>query len=225
MDINWENIDNLEDYFITYLLYKESKTVSQISKIRNISSTEASEQLIQAKLKIKEMQKDDFEASKDILDKFLELDKIKRLDFMDSLDDEKMVYFKRKVFKRILVEKNAEDLIVLIWATGELKDDRFLKLLHQLTNHRHSDIRRITYSAIRKIESPSSREVLQKGLYDKNAQTRQYCANALSKLGDENSLKILQQLKDKNKNFEKEYVLRAYDKAIKSLENAKNLKK
>ncbi len=40
---------------------------------------------------------------------------------MDSLDDEKMVYFKRKVFKRILVEKNAEDLIVLIWATGELK--------------------------------------------------------------------------------------------------------
>lgn len=105
MDINWENIDNLEDYFITYLLYKESKTVSQISKIRNISSTEASEQLIQAKLKIKEMQKDDFEASKDILDKFLELDKIKRLDFMDSLDDEKMVYFKRKVFKRILVEK------------------------------------------------------------------------------------------------------------------------
>lgn len=162
MDINWENIDNLEDYFITYLLYKESKTVSQISKIRNISSTEAGEQLIQAKLKIKEMQKDDFEASKDILDKFLELDKIKRLDFMDSLDDEKMVYFKRKVFKRILVEKNAEDLIVLIWATGELKDDRFLKLLHQLTNHRHSDIRRITYSAIRKIESPSSREVLQK---------------------------------------------------------------
>ena len=150
MDINWENIDNLEDYFITYLLYKESKTVSQISKIRNISSTEASEQLIQAKLKIKEMQKDDFEASKDILDKFLELDKIKRLDFMDSLDDEKMVYFKRKVFKRILVEKNAED---------------------------------------------------------------------------ENSLKILQQLKDKNKNFEKEYVLRAYDEAIKSLENAKNLKK
>ncbi|HID9496718.1 TPA: HEAT repeat domain-containing protein [Clostridioides difficile] len=225
MDINWENIDNLEDYFITYLLYKESKTVSQISKIRNISSTEASEQLIQAKLKIKEMQKDDFEASKDILDKFLELDKIKRLDFMDSLDDEKMVYFKRKVFKRILVEKNAEDLIVLIWATGELKDDRFLKLLHQLTNHRHSDIRRITYSAIRKIESPSSREVLQKGLYDKNAQTRQYCAKALSKLVDENSLKILQQLKDKNKNFEKEYVLRAYDEAIKSLENAKNLKK
>ncbi|HBH3677049.1 TPA: HEAT repeat domain-containing protein, partial [Clostridioides difficile] len=75
------------------------------------------------------------------------------------------------------------------------------------------------------IESPSSREVLQKGLYDKNAQTRQYCAKALSKLGDENSLKILQQLKDKNKNFEKEYVLRAYDEAIKSLENAKNLKK
>lgn len=64
------------------------------------------------------------------MDKFLELDKIKRFDFMDSLDDEKMVYFKRKVFKRIFVEKNVEDLIVLIWVIGELKDDRFLKLFY-----------------------------------------------------------------------------------------------
>ena len=26
MNISWDNIDNLEDYYITYLLYKESKT-------------------------------------------------------------------------------------------------------------------------------------------------------------------------------------------------------
>ena len=34
MNISWDNIGNLEDHYITYLLYKESKTVSQISKIR-----------------------------------------------------------------------------------------------------------------------------------------------------------------------------------------------
>ena len=217
MNISWDNIDKLEDYFITYLLYKESKTVSQISKIRNISTTEVNDHLIRAKLEIKAMLKDELELSKDILDKFLELNKEKRIAFMESLHEERMVDFKRRLYKRILIERNAEDLMILIWATGELKDDRFLKLLHPLTSHRHSDVRRITYSALRKIESPKSREVLQRGLYDTNAQTRQYCAKALSKIGNETSLKMLRQLKNK-KQFEKDYVLRAYDEAIDTLE-------
>ncbi len=217
MNISWDNIDQLEDYFITYLLYKESKTVSQISKIRNISTTEVNDHLIRAKLEIKAMLKDELELSKDILDKFLELNKEKRIAFMESLHEERMVDFKRRLYKRILIERNAEDLMILIWATGELKDDRFLKLLHPLTSHRHSDVRRITYSALRKIESPKSREVLQRGLYDTNAQTRQYCAKALSKIGNETSLKMLRQLKNK-KQFEKDYVLRAYDEAIDTLE-------
>ena len=163
------------------------------------------------------MLKDELELSKDILDKFLELNKEKRIAFMESLHEERMVDFKRRLYKRILIERNAEDLMILIWATGELKDDRFLKLLHPLTSHRHSDVRRITYSALRKIESPKSREVLQRGLYDTNAQTRQYCAKALSKIGNETSLKMLRQLKNK-KQFEKDYVLRAYDEAIDTLE-------
>lgn len=220
MNISWDNIDQLEDYFITYLLYKESKTVSQISKIRNISTTEANDQLIRAKLEIKAMLKDELELSKDILDKFLEHNKSDRLDFMNSLNAERMVDFKRKLYRRILTERNADDLMILIWATGELKDDRFLNLLHPLTSHRHSDVRRITYSALRKIESPKSREYLQRGLYDTNAQTRQYCAKALAKIGNKNSLKMLRQLR--NKQFEKEYVLRAYEEAIDRLEKADN---
>lgn len=219
MNINWDNIEQLEDYFITYLLYKESKTVSQISKIRNISTTQVNDHLIKAKLEIKAMLKVELESSKDILDKFLESNKEERIAFMESLNEESMVDFKRRLYKRILVERNAEDLMILIWATGELKDDRFLKLLHHLTNHRHSDVRRITYSALRKIESPKSREVLQRGLYDTNAQTRQYCAKALSKIGNETSLKMLRQLKNK-KQFEKDYVLRAYDEAIDTLEKS-----
>ncbi len=218
MNISWDNIDNLEDYHITYLLYKESKTVSQISKIRNLSSVEVNDQLIKAKLEIKAMLKDKVELSKDILDKFLGLNRMERLDFMNSLTEDRLIDFKRKVYKRIITEKNVEDLMILIWATGEMKDDRFLSLLHPLTSHRHSDVRRITYSALRKIESPQSREYLQRGLYDTNPQTRQYCAKALAKIGNKNSLKMLKQLKNK-KQFEKEYVLRAYEEAITILEN------
>lgn len=217
MNISWDNIDKLEDHYITYLLYKESRTVSQISKIRNLSTSQVNDQLIKAKLEIKSMLKDKVELSKDVIDKFLVLNKNDRLKFMDSLNEERMLDFKRKLYKRIITEKNAEDLMILIWATGELKDDRFLALLHPLTSHRHSDVRRITYSALRKIESPSSREYLQRGLYDSNPQTRQYCAKALAKIGNKNSLKMLKHLRNK-KNFEKEYVLRAYDEAISILE-------
>ena len=217
MNISWDNIDKLEDHYITYLLYKEFRTVSQISKIRNLSTSQVNDQLIKAKLEIKSMLKDKVELSKDVIDKFLVLNKNDRLKFMDSLNEERMLDFKRKLYKRIITEKNAEDLMILIWATGELKDDRFLALLHPLTSHRHSDVRRITYSALRKIESPSSREYLQRGLYDSNPQTRQYCAKALAKIGNKNSLKMLKQLRNK-KNFEKEYVLRAYEEAISILE-------
>ncbi|WP_296645404.1 HEAT repeat domain-containing protein [Romboutsia sp. 13368] len=217
MNITWDNIDKLEDYYITYLLYKESRTVSQISRIRNLSTSEVNDQLIKAKLEIKSMLKAKIELSKDIIDKFLTLNKDDRLKFMESLNEENMLDFKRKLYKRIITEKNAEDLMILVWATGELKDDRFLALLHPLTSHRHSDVRRITYSALRKIQSPSSREYLQRGLYDSNPQTRQYCAKALAKIGNKNSLKMLKQLRNK-KNFEKEYVLRAYEEAINILE-------
>jgi len=219
MNISWDNIDNLEDYYITYLLYKESKTVYQISKIRNMSTSEINDQLIRAKLEIKAMLKDKVELSKDVIDKFLGLNKSDRLEFMNDLNPERLLDLKRKLYKRILTEKNAEDLMILIWATGELKDDKFLNLLHPLTSHRHSDVRRITYSALRKIESPSSREYLQRGLYDTNAQTRQYCAKALAKIGNENSLRMLRQLKSK-KQFEKDYVLRAYEEAIDILEKS-----
>ena len=218
MNISWDNIDKLEDYYITYLLYKESRTVSQISKIRNLSTSQVNDQLIKAKLEIKSMLKDKVELSRDVIDKFLVLNKNDRLKFMDNLNEERMLDFKRKLYKRIITEKNAEDLMILIWATGELKDERFLVLLHPLTSHRHSDVRRITYSALRKMESPSSREYLQRGLYDSNPQTRQYCAKALAKIGNKNSLKILKQLKCK-KQFEKNYVLKAYEEAIDVLES------
>lgn len=222
MEIIWNNIDDLEDYFITYLLYTESKTVSQISKIRNISVNEVNDQLIQAKLKIKSLNKDKSESSKDTLDKFLELSKDQRLEFMEELsqDEQKELNFKRELYKRILKEKNAEDLIVLIWATGEFKDDRFLQILHPLTNHRHSDIRRITYSAIRKIHSPKSKMVLEKGLYDSNPQTRQYCAKALGIVGDKKTIKVIENLISKS-HYEKEYVLRAYKETIAMLKENK----
>ncbi|EPZ61007.1 hypothetical protein H477_0544 [[Clostridium] sordellii ATCC 9714] len=105
MNISWENIDNLQDHFITYLLYKESKTVSQISKIRNLEIQEVNDQLIRAKMEIKLLLKNQLEMSKDTLDRFLELGKDDRIKFMNDLDDEKLLDFKRKIYKRVITEK------------------------------------------------------------------------------------------------------------------------
>lgn len=338
MEIKWENIDELEDYQITYLLYKESLNVNQIAKVRNMSPQEIAEHLIKVQIekreeerkkdsleiyltfnkeerleflegmdsdeimyftrkmlrlipiekdirnimilawtageladdeflefleelinhenddvrkvansaikKIKNKSKeadknkkekkleenipinlneknfDNNNEKKDELQIFLGLDKNKRLDFLDRLKPEKMIYFKRKVYKRILTEYNTDDLIVLIWTTGELKDENFLNILHNLTEHRNSDVRRITYSAIRKIGSPKSREVLELGLLDSNPQTRQYCAKALLKVGNEHSLNILRNLYRARQGVEKDYVLRAYREAIIELEKS-----
>ncbi len=338
MEIKWENIDELEDYQITYLLYKESLNVNQIAKVRNMSPQEIADHLIKVQIekreeerkkdsleiyltfnkeerleflegmdsdeimyftrkmlrlipiekdirnimilawtageladdeflefleelinhenddvrkvansaikKIKNKSKeadknkkekkleenipinlneknfDNNNEKKDELQIFLGLDKNKRLDFLDRLKPEKMIYFKRKVYKRILTEYNTDDLIVLIWTTGELKDENFLNILHNLTEHRNSDVRRITYSAIRKIGSPKSREVLELGLLDSIPQTRQYCAKALLKVGNEHSLNILRNLYRARQGVEKDDVLRAYREAIIELEKS-----
>ena len=333
MEISWKNIDELEDYQITYLLYKESLSVNQIAKVRNMSPQDIGDHLIKIQMEKRELdrKKDDLEEylelsrddrneflknldeeeivffekkmyrriliekdiknlmiltwtagelkSKDFLDEiekltlhpngdvrkiansairkikekpdedlkidedrekkpveskktvkkseeidelqyFLGLNKNQRLDFLDRLKPEKMVYFKRKVYKRILTEYNSEDLISLIWTTGELKDEEYLNILHNLTNHKSSDVRRISYSAIRKIGSPKSREVLELGLLDSNPQTRQYCAKALLKVGNGHSLNILRNLYRARQGVEKDYVLRAYREAIIELEKS-----
>ena len=53
MVIGWDNVDDLEDYFITYLLYRDSLTVPQIARIRNLSQDEVNLQLITAKTEIR----------------------------------------------------------------------------------------------------------------------------------------------------------------------------
>lgn len=221
MDISWKNIDSLEDYQITYLLYRESLTVNQIERVRNISSREINDHIIKAKLEEREKNRAVSDTSqKDELENYLELGKDERLSFLNRLKDEKMLYFKRKVYKRILTERNTDDLIALIWTAGELRDAGFLKVLHTLTKNNNSDVRRISYSAIRKIGSPESREVLEMGLYDSNPQTRQYCAKALLKVGNNRSLNILRNQYKAKRNSEKDYVLRAYLEAIIELEKS-----
>ncbi|KXZ39401.1 Helix-turn-helix domain-containing protein [Alkalithermobacter thermoalcaliphilus JW-YL-7 = DSM 7308] len=211
MELKWDDIESLRDYQITYLLYKEGKNIYQISKIRNISVEQVNMHLISAKQEIKDM----FKSEKDIITKLLEMNKEERINTIGSLNFEQIEVLKRKLYKRILKEENAEDLMVLIWICGELKDCRLLKLIHSNSNHPHGGVRRMAYSAMGKIGAKESIQFLNKGIMDKKPQVRQYAAKALSKIGDKDSLKKLENL-IKNPN-EKEYVKKAFFEAIESI--------
>ena len=211
MVIGWENVDNLEDYYITYLLYKESLNVEQIARVRNKSVEQVNEDLITAKDIIRKTNKSirNLNEEKDILDYFLSLSKDERIDFMSDMKDSDINGFKRKVYNGILRLENIDDLMVLVWTAGEFRDSRFLEILYPITEKRHANIRRIAYSAIGKIGSVSSSIVMEMGLSDSNPQVRQYCAKALGFMGSKDSVKILENLIKFKSDFEKEYVLRA----------------
>lgn len=212
MDISWKNIDDIDDFYITYLLYKDSFTIPQISRIRNKSIEEVNNDLIEAKSYFREIGKVFNE--KDVIEDYLGMDKDTRLKFISDLDEEGLSDFKSKVYKGILDTKNIEDLIVYIWTCGELKDKRFLKLLYALIERNHVHIRRIAYSAIGKIAEPESRYVLELGLLDDNPQVRQYCAKYLSDIGNLESIRILENLVKNKAEFEKEYVIRACNSTL-----------
>lgn len=208
MVIGWENIDDLEDYFITYLLYKKSLTVPQISRIRNKPIEDINDDLIKAKLSLRNSKRGNSE-EKDIIEYYLTLSKGERVSFIEKLSKKEMIGFKRKVYKGILNLDNAEDLMVLVWTAGELKDSRFLSILYPLTEKNHSNLRRISYSAIGKIACEESSYILELGLLDKNPQVRQYCAKYLGDIGSMDSIRILENLVKNKAGFEKEYVIRA----------------
>ncbi|MBC2575394.1 HEAT repeat domain-containing protein [Peptostreptococcus canis] len=224
MVIRWENVDSLEDYFITYLLYLDSLTVPQISRIRNKSIEEINDDLIKAKMYIRlENKKSD--NKEDILTNYLSMSKDERLLYMSDLSDDKLESFKRLIYRGILKINNIDDLMILVWTAGEFRDDRFLNIIYPFIDKPHSNIRRISYSAIGKIANKESIQYLEMGLSDSNPQIRQYCAKYLGIIGNRNSIRILENFVKNKSNFEKEYVLKACRDSICNLYSKFNINK
>ena len=209
MKINWSNIDELEDHFITYLLYEDSFTVPQISRIRNKSIEEVNEDLIKSKLSLRKKDEGDVRKENDIIKDYLSMNKEDRLNFIKKMGQNELAIFKNKVYSGVINTSNMDDLIIFIWTCGELRDERFLKILYPLVEKNSVSIRRIAYSAIGKISSPSSKYILELGLIDENPQVRQYCAKHLASIGDRKTIEILENIINRKAKFEKAYVIEA----------------
>lgn len=227
LQIDWDNIDDLEDYLITYLLYQENLSYEQISRIRNKDIESVKNDLISAKMYIREISKSKEEKnSRRDLKWYMGLSKDERLKYIDSISnmsDDRIKKFKYIIYNGILKVENMEDLMVLIWTAGELRDPSFLGIIYPFVEKKHANARRIAYSAIGKIGSDKSIEIIEMGLMDDNAQVRQYCAKALGNIGNVDSVKILENILANKRSFEKEYVIRACEEALNKLKSKYNL--
>ena len=218
MHIVWEDIESLEDFFVTYMLYKEGKTASQISIIRGRDVGSIKMDIIKAKQKINNMKNNSKERSNsaDVIEELLKSDKQTRLSIISGLREDEVLNLKRSIFKRIGIEKNAEDLMILLWTCGELNDEKLLPRVHEKSSHPHGGVRRMAYSAMGQIGSPKSLEFLHRGLFDEKPQARQYAVNALSKIASQKSIPLLERIM--RKKGEKEYVTRAALNAIEEIQ-------
>lgn len=211
--ISWENVEESDDCIITYLLYSEGKGIDLISKIRNISVEKVEKDIIDAKIKLREIKSGCRKRS--LLDRILEISKKERLEFINKESLEKIEMLKQEIKKKYGGIKNPEDKAALIWLIGELKDPGLLGLLPKDILHSNGNVRRMVCSALGKIGDRKAAPVLHKALYDRKPQVRQYAAKALKSIGNETSIEVLEQLLKGN--TQKDYVKRSYLEALESI--------
>jgi vesicle coat complex subunit len=210
--ISWDDAQKFDDCIITYMLYREGKTIEIIGRIRNISREKVEKDIIDAKIKLRTIQSDKNE--KGLLDKVLELTKEERLRCIQEKPREELENFMEQIRKEYGSIKNPEDKAALIWLIGEIKDVSLIGLLSKDILHNNGNVRRMVCSALGKIGSEKALPILHKALSDDKPQVRQYAAKALRHIGNKASLHMLNEAIKKN--HEKDYVKRAY---LQSIEN------
>lgn len=195
-----DNINNLSQEEVTYLLYQEGKSIKQIAIIRRMSEDEVQKDIIKAKLTYSNIQN----KNNSLLIKLLSMVKKDRLEILRALDNEQKNRLKEEIYTNYTKYKSDEDRMILIWLIGELKDVSFLPFLNMELKSKRVNHRRLACSALGKIEEKSTKDWLENALNDDNPQVRQYAIKALAKIADDKSYKLIRNIL-KNKN-EKEYV-------------------
>ncbi|MCT4593382.1 MAG: HEAT repeat domain-containing protein [Anaeromicrobium sp.] len=209
---SWSNTQDLDDDTITYLLYKEGKSLELIGRIRNISLNEVKKQLVNAKARLRSRKKEE----KKLLDYLLEMSKTQRQKIIVNLSKEEKKSLAKDIYISYPNIKNYDDKLTLIWIVGELGVKKLLPLIYGEINHPFVNIRRVTCSAMGKLKYEKSKPYLMKFLRDSNPQVRQYAVKALGHIGDEKSKEILNEILRNPK--EKAYVKRAILESVQEID-------
>lgn len=215
MKLSWSNIDKMESFHISYLLYNEGKSIEVISKIRNIPYKDVEKHIIEGKIKYSEMKKEE-----DRLIEIISMEKNSRIEYINNLSQEKRKNLSEEIYKRYIKFKNPEDRMILIWLIGELKEDRLIPFLKMELKSKNVNFRRLACSALGKIGKVEYKQILEKLFCDSNPQVRQYAIKSIRKIGDYDTIKLLNNIL--NNNREKDYVRRAAKEAILYIKDTKS---
>ncbi|MBW4829672.1 MAG: HEAT repeat domain-containing protein [Clostridiaceae bacterium] len=208
----WKDISKLEDYFITYLLYKEGKPIESIALIRRMSKQEVEKDIIKSKIFLS---KDSKKGNKeDKLIKIISLTKKDRILYLKDMTEEEKNRLSDEIYNRYIKFKNQEDRMILIWFIGELNEERFLPFLRMELRSKNVNYRRLACSALGKMKNKEAKPWLEATLKDENPQVRQYAVKALSGIGDSHTLELLREVVLTD---EKEYVKRAAKQSIEEI--------
>lgn len=180
--LSWDQIQEKEDEMITYLLYLEGKSIDLVSRIRNLSRETVENHIIHCKnaLNLEKQNIDD-----DFFIHLLASTKEERIKIINFLNEDEKLSLINYLMRKIPLIHNADDKMIALWIAGELKDPKLLPTIHKEINHKHGGVRRMVCSALGKIGSSHSIDVLHKSLQDVKPQVRQYAANALKTIGNE----------------------------------------
>jgi HEAT repeat protein len=196
--------EQLEDHFLTYLLYKEGKSIELISKIRRMTLKQVENDIIKCKLEINKPTQ-----TQDNLVNIISMKKQDRIRYIERLDNDDKENLSMEIYKRYTKFKNAEDRMILIWMIGELKNKELLPLLRMELKSNNVNYRRLACSALGKIKERETKRWLEDMIYDENSQVRQYAIKALAHVGDLESVPKLKKLlmQDNEKDYVKKNII------------------
>lgn len=211
--LSWDTVEEKEDAFISFLLYKEGKSIELISKIRNLTKETIENHIIHCKSILNSIK---IKIDYDFFINLLASTKEERGKILGLLSKDEKSELVTYLIKEIPLIENAEDKMIALWIAGELKDNRLLPVIHKEINHKHGNVRRMVCSALGKINSTDSVDILHRALQDAKPQVRQYASKALKTIGNKKTIGRLKALLNNPK--ELTYVRRSYLETIESIE-------
>lgn len=203
-DISWENIEQLTEQEITYLLYKEGKSIKAISIIRNIDKSLAEKQIIEFR-----MNNRIFESAmttEDIIRNIKKCTREERSLTISRLPEETVKELESFAISR-LFESCRDDCSFLLYLLGELKSKKAVPSIMVFLKSSDGIIKRAACSALGKIGDIRAEEGLISALEDKRPQVKEYAIKALGRIGSRNAVEQLKKIEVSTQ--EKDYVRRA----------------
>lgn len=214
-DISWENIENLSQQEITYLLYKEGKSIKAISLIRNIDKSLVEKQIIEFRISNRI-----FESAantEDIIRNIKKCTREERSLTISKLPEETIKELEGFALSK-LFESSRDECSFLLYLLGEMKSRKAVQSIMVFLKSSDGSVKRAACSALGKIGDIRAEEGLIYALEDKRPQVKEYAIKALGRIGSRSSKDVLERIV--NSTDEKDYVIRAARNVLNEMSEA-----